>query len=55
MEDLVTKGIDEKFCLSCGAVIKKEAEICPKCGVRQIIAPGKQKAELKSYSTKSKV
>ena len=29
------KGIDEAFCSSCGAIIKKEAEICPKCGVRQ--------------------
>jgi TM2 domain-containing membrane protein YozV len=29
------KGNDEAFCPSCGAVIKKEAEICPKCGVRQ--------------------
>jgi len=26
---------DEMFCSSCGAVIKKAAEICPKCGVRQ--------------------
>ncbi len=25
---------DEGFCSACGAVIKKEAEICPKCGVR---------------------
>jgi len=31
-----TKGIDEVFCRSCGAIIKKEAEICVKCGVRQI-------------------
>ena len=29
------KGADEIFCSSCGAIIKKEAEICPKCGVRQ--------------------
>jgi TM2 domain-containing membrane protein YozV len=29
------KGADEAYCPSCGAVIKKEAEICPKCGVRQ--------------------
>ena len=29
------KAQDEKFCSSCGAAIKKEAEICPKCGVRQ--------------------
>ena len=29
-----TLGSDEQFCSSCGEVIKKEAEICPKCGVR---------------------
>lgn len=29
------KGADEKFCSSCGSIIKKEAELCPKCGVRQ--------------------
>ncbi|GHV85742.1 hypothetical protein AGMMS50230_13500 [Spirochaetia bacterium] len=29
------KAPDEAFCSSCGAIIKKEAEICPKCGVRQ--------------------
>lgn len=27
--------MDECFCSSCGEIIKKEAEICPKCGVRQ--------------------
>jgi RNA polymerase subunit RPABC4/transcription elongation factor Spt4 len=26
---------DEKYCFSCGGVIKKAAEICPKCGVNQ--------------------
>jgi RNA polymerase subunit RPABC4/transcription elongation factor Spt4 len=26
---------DEMYCFSCGAVIKKIAEICPKCGVKQ--------------------
>ena len=25
---------DEYFCSSCGEMIKKAAEICPKCGVR---------------------
>ena len=25
---------DEKFCESCGKVVKKLAEICPQCGVR---------------------
>lgn len=29
------KKSDEAYCSSCGEVIKKEAEICPKCGVRQ--------------------
>ena len=26
---------DEMYCFSCGAVIKKAAAICPKCGVNQ--------------------
>lgn len=29
------KQADEQFCSSCGETIKKEAEICPECGVRQ--------------------
>lgn len=28
------KGADEIFCRSCGEPIKREAEICPNCGVR---------------------
>jgi TM2 domain-containing membrane protein YozV len=35
MSDIREKAVDEAFCSSCGAIIKKEAEICPKCGVRQ--------------------
>lgn len=35
MSDQPIKAQDEKFCSSCGSAIKKEAEICPKCGVRQ--------------------
>lgn len=35
MSEEKLKSSDEMFCSSCGAVIKKEAEICPKCGVRQ--------------------
>lgn len=27
--------MDTKYCSSCGNEIKKEAEICPECGVRQ--------------------
>lgn len=29
------KAVDEVSCSGCGETIKKEAEICPKCGVRQ--------------------
>ena len=28
---------DEMYCFSCGSVIKKIAEICPKCGVKQSV------------------
>lgn len=35
-----TPGPDEAFCSSCGSIIKKNAEICPECGVRQEQAPG---------------
>jgi predicted amidophosphoribosyltransferase len=30
---MAEKQADEIFCPSCGAAIKKEAELCPKCGV----------------------
>ena len=30
---MAEKQTDEIFCPSCGANIKKEAELCPKCGV----------------------
>jgi uncharacterized membrane protein YvbJ len=29
------RGADEVFCTECGSVIKKQAEICPECGVSQ--------------------
>ena len=37
MSDVQTRerAADEIFCSACGAIIKKEAEICPKCGVRR--------------------
>ena len=44
----VQKAADEKFCSSCGAVIKKEAEICPKCGVRQRASGGGEGGETNS-------
>lgn len=31
-----TKIVNEKYCRDCGAAINAKAEICPKCGVRQI-------------------
>ena len=40
MNDLTLKNTDEKFCSECAAVIKAKAEICPKCGVRQLPAQG---------------
>ncbi|WP_199753556.1 zinc ribbon domain-containing protein [Brachyspira aalborgi] len=39
------KQLDEIFCSSCGKPIKKEAEICPYCGVRQ--KAGKKKKSKK--------
>jgi len=35
MSEILDRAYDEKYCSSCGAIILKEAEICPKCGVRQ--------------------
>jgi len=34
------KSENEKFCSECGELIRKHAEICPKCGVRQYGASG---------------
>jgi len=39
MEAAGMKGPDEKFCSECGARIRRAAEICPKCGVRQFAPP----------------
>lgn len=38
-----TKGQNEKFCGECAAVINAKAEICPKCGVRQMAMPSAPK------------
>ena len=37
MSDAVNKSVEEKYCTECGAIIKAKAEICPKCGVRQVL------------------
>lgn len=33
------KSADQKYCKDCGQLIHLNAEICPKCGVRQMPAP----------------
>lgn len=53
-EKATTKTYDasvEKYCSSCGEVINKEAEICPKCGVRQLAAPTSTNKNIKSKTT----
>ncbi len=40
MAENVQKGADEKYCSECGAIIRAKAEICPKCGVRQVAPLG---------------
>jgi len=30
-----TRKLDEKYCQSCGAIIRSSAEVCPGCGARQ--------------------
>jgi TM2 domain-containing membrane protein YozV/ribosomal protein L40E len=39
MTEVAQKAADEKFCSECGAIIKTKAEICPKCGIRQLPPP----------------
>src|SRR4051812_48143199 len=36
----LSRTANEKFCTDCGSLINARAEICPKCGVRQLPAPG---------------
>ncbi len=36
MNDTAVKSINEKYCSECGSIINLKAEICPKCGVRQL-------------------
>ena len=36
-----------KFCSECGSEIDANAEICPKCGVRQVISKEKRKLRIK--------
>ena len=36
MSESSLKSSDEKYCSECAAIINAKAEICPKCGVRQM-------------------
>nr|WP_315484540.1 NINE protein [uncultured Undibacterium sp.] len=49
------KTVDEKFCMDCGALIKLKAEICPKCGVRQMAAPASSNIGAVAPNGKSKI
>jgi TM2 domain-containing membrane protein YozV len=40
MKQRIPKAADQMFCFSCGAIVNKEAEICPNCGVRQDTGAG---------------
>jgi hypothetical protein len=43
MSDVRQINSDEMFCTHCGAIIRKEAEICPKCGCRVAPVPSSVK------------
>lgn len=47
------KGADEIFCTSCGEPIKREAELCPNCGVRNKVnrSPSSQGGPFNTRST----
>lgn len=49
------KGSNEKFCSECGSIINAKAEICPKCGVRQMAAPSASPLGQTTASGKNKV
>jgi len=41
-----SKSNDEIFCTSCGKVIKKEAFVCPHCGVKNKTISGNEKNKI---------
>lgn len=48
------KSADEKYCSTCAAIVHKDAEICPKCGVRQQSAQQDTQKNLNGRGLKSK-
>ncbi len=55
IESVITKAADEKFCGDCGSVIKAKAEICPKCGIRQMAPPNTINLGLVTENGKSRI
>lgn len=55
VEQAPVKRADEKFCSECGSLINAKAEICPKCGVRQMAPPTASPLGHTSASGKNKV
>lgn len=53
MSDDRQKGPDEIYCRSCGEPIKKAAEICPECGVRNAAGAGGSSTEQSASRTSS--
>ena len=51
---MVSKEPYEKFCSDCGEIIKVYAEICPKCGVRQMAAPVAPQPVVVTQNSKNK-
>ena len=39
MDAVAEQQPGHKYCRECGAIISAQAEICPKCGVRQMAPP----------------
>ncbi|MBI2918564.1 MAG: TM2 domain-containing protein [Chloroflexi bacterium] len=48
-------GPDEIYCSSCGAIIKRRAEICMRCGVRVVGPPAAPPAPATTFSDKSRL
>lgn len=55
MTENARKAADEKFCTECGAIIRAKAEICPKCGVRQLPPPFASSLDVTAPNGKSKL
>lgn len=42
-------GPNEVYCSSCGEVIKKEAEVCPECGVKNKVNESSSTSDARKY------